>query len=574
MKKVTFLLIALIFGINLIAQNTFEKMYDQSDAILPLGNDFFSVKKGSKWAVMKNNVMILDYYYDSIDVLSDGIITYIKNNQAGFADTLGNIITLAIYPLNTPYIRSEESLLNVFQKGSALVYDKDKLILLSKEGTQINNEDCQIISKADNVVIFRNKSAYGLMDAKGNIITQNKYRRIETVIAGELYAYIKNIDNRDYVGLIDKNGVIKSEALYDDMTIISKNDKFYIKAFVSSGKQALFDNEGNQIFSPLYQNIEPLSKEDNYFIYTDNGRKGLIDRNYNIRISASYDDLRLLSIKKDTFVVAKNDNITYIITLDNQTVDFLNGSIKDFVSYTNNELIYIADSMLNYGIRSNKRGWLVEPKYLDIFAECKGTYIVRQKDKWGGIDINGTEKIPFEYNKVRASKSKSCIVFYDGKKNSILLKENGQKMEFTKTDNIFPMSNYVEYKTKGKRYRLYFDGREIKGNFTLIASDKDGILCAKTKKGWSYFDNKTYENLTNEYFDMATYFDKGIAYVVKDKKLYQIDTSFAIIQTILDDNYMDLNDIASSLSAIGKLKKNYIILTDKNKKKTLLKINN
>jgi hypothetical protein len=573
MKKVAFLLIALIFGVNLTAQTTFEKLYEQSDAIRSLGNDFFSVKKGSKWGVMKNNVMILDYYYDSIDVLSDGIITYIKNDQAGFADTLGNIITLAIYPLQTPYVRSEESILNVFQAGSALVYDKDKLILLGKDGKQINADEYQIISKSNNVVVYQSKSAYGLMDAMGNILAPNKYRRIETVIAGELYAYIKNKDGRDYVGLIDKNGEVKSDALYDDMTIISKNDKFYIKAFVSSGKQALFDNEGNQIFSPLYQNIEPLSKKDNYFIYTDNGRKGLIDRNYNIRITAAYDALSLLPIKNDTFVLAKNDNINYIISLDNKVLDMVTGNVKDLVSYTNNELIYIADSMLNYGIRSNKRGWLVEPKYLDIFAECKGTYIVREKDKWGGIDINGEEKIPFEYDKVRGSKSKSCIVFYDGKKNSILLKENGQKMEFEKTDNIFPMANYVEYKVKSKRYRLYFDGREIKGDFTLISSDKDGVICAKAKKGWSYFDNKTFESLTNEYYDMATYFSNGVAYVVKDKKLYQIDKTFAIVQTILDDNYMDLSSIASTLSAIDKLKKNYIILTDKNKKKTLLKIN-
>lgn len=572
MKKIFLILVAVVISLSTFAQPTFEKMYQGSDAIVSLGGDFFAIKKDSKWGVMKNSTLVLDFYYDSIDVLSDGIITYIKNDQAGFADTVGNIITLAVYPMETPYNRADESVLNVFQSGSALVYDGGKLILLGKDGKQVNDNSMEIVSKSDNCVIFKKDGAYGILNAMGNVIAANKYRRIQTVIAGELYAYTAQKDGMDYLGLIDKNGALKSKAEYDDLTIINKNDKFYIKAFVSTGKQALYDAEGNLLFNPLYQNVEPLT-EGNYCIYTDNGRKGLIGKDYVTYIPAAYDDLQMVSLKSDTLFVAKNDDMTYILTVNNKTLDAIKGNIKDFVSYNNNELIYIADSMLNYGVRSNKRGWLLEPQYLDVFAESKGSFVVRQKDKWGAVDLKGNTVIPFDYKKVRASKSKTCIVFYDGKKKSVILRDNGKQIEFPKTDNVLPMTDYIEYKIKGERVRLYFNGTELKDKFLTIGTNKDGVLCAKVKKGWSYFNSKTYEQLTEQYFDYATGFEDGVAYVVKNKKLLQIDKNYNITSTILDDSYTDLNNTAAVLSMAKHLRKNTITITDKNGKKTLIKIN-
>ena len=572
MKRIILILIAAVFAMNGFAQLSFEKMYQASEAIVPLDGDFFAVKKDGKWGVMKNNMQILDYFYDSIDVLSDGIITYIRNDQAGFADTLGNVITLADYLQETPYNRADESILNVFQSGSALVYDGEKLILLGKDGKQINDDSKEIISRADNTVIFKQDGAYGMMDAAGNVLAANKYRRIQSVIIGELYAYTAQKNGIDYLGFISADGKVLSPAEYDDMTIINKNDKFYVKAFTSAGKQALYDSKGNQLFSPLYQNIEPLNN-GNYYIYTDNGRKGIVGTNYITYIPAAYDDLLLKVLAKDTFFVAKNDDKTYILNTKNTTIDVTSGNIKDFVSYKNNELIYIADSLLNYGVRSSKTGWMIQPQYLDIFAESKGNFVVRKKDKWGAVDINNNVTVAFDYKKVRASQAKTCIVFYEGKKNSVLLKDNGQKIEFPKTDNVLPMPNYVEYKLKGNRVRLYLDGTELKNNFLLLGTNKDGVLCVQMKKGWTYVDSKTYEPLTDQYFDYVTGFNGNQAYVVQDKKLYIIDKNFNKTEMLIDDKYKNLDSVAGLLSLGKNIKKNYIILKGYDGTVALLKIN-
>ena len=174
---------------------------------------------------------------------------------------------------------------------------------------------------------------------------------------------------------------------------------------------------------------------------------------------------------------------------------------------------------------------------------------------------------------MRASQAKTCIVFYEGKKNSVLLKDNGQKIEFPKTDNVLPMPNYVEYKLKGNRVRLYLDGTELKNNFLLLGTNKDGILCVQMKKGWTYVDSKTYEPLTDQYFDYVTGFNGNQAYVVQDKKLYIIDKNFNKTEMLIDDKYKNLDSVAGLLSLGKNIKKNYIILKGYDGTVALLKIN-
>ena len=427
MKKILLILVAAVFSLNIYAQPKFEKLYQGSEAVTSLDNDYFAVKRNGKWGVMKGRIQILDFYYDSIDVLSDGVITFIRNNQAGFADTSGNIISLADYSLETPYNRADESALNIFQSGSALVYDGTKLILLGKDGKQINDDQTEVVSKADNCVIFKKKAAYGLMDAKGRVLAENKYRRIQTVVAGELYAYTASKDGMDYLGLIDAQGNVKSAAQYEDLTVINKGDRFYVKAFVSSGKQALYSSCGDLLIQPLYQNTEPTDNAD-YYIFTENSRKGLLNSEYIKLIPAEYDNVSVYDKDGNIFFIARNEDMTYIFGKDGKLRDAVSGNIKDFVSFNNDELLYVADSMLNYGIRSDKRGWVVNPQYLDVFAQAGDNLVVRQKDKWGAVDYSGNVNVEFEYKKVRASKSNSCVVFYEGKNNSVILTHDAKSI--------------------------------------------------------------------------------------------------------------------------------------------------
>ena len=570
MKKIVFLLTLTVCSIFSYAQTFCRQIIVKADTVAILDKDYYAVKKDGRWGVQKDDKIILPFVYDSIDVMSDGVITFVKNSKVGFADTTGKIISPNIYAIQTPYEMDNQSVLNEFSNGSALVYYNDKLMVLGKDGAAIASNK-EIISKIANVIIFKQDGAYGMMDASGKILAQNKYRRIQTVIAGRLYAYTAQKNGVDYLGLIDAKGQIKSPAQYLDMTIVNKGENYYVKVFVESGKQAFYDQDGNLLFQPLYQNIEP-TVSDFYFKITDNGNEGIIGRDYTIYVPTSYDNVKIAYVKTDTFFVATKENITYIIDKSNNVLDRFYGNIQDMVSYSNGEILYIADSMLNYGIRSNKKGWVVRPQFLDIFAMASDKLIVRKKDKWGVIDLNSNQIAPFEFKKVRASKSKTCIVLYAGKKESLIVRQDGTIISFPVVDKVLPLEKYIEYTYKKEKVRLFLDGTEIKGEYKMLGPQRNGILLVEDNKGFMYLNDKTLEPLNKEHYNYATQFDNSIAYVVKDKQLYMIDKDFNILQEVLDDTYQNLNQIAAFLYMSKFMGRNSLVVTDDANKKTVVKI--
>lgn len=571
MKKIVILLTLCFCLISLQAQKNCQTIISQADNIKVIAKDYYAVQQNGKWGVRHNDKEVLSCQYDSIDVFSDGVITFVQNSKIGFADSLGRIISPAIYLQQSPYEIADQSLLNTFENGSALVYYNDRLMLLGKDGATIGSQK-EIISKSANTVVFKQDAAYGMMDAQGNVTADNKYRRIQTIIAGKIYAYTAQQNGMDMLGLIDSYGQIKSKAQYQDMIIINKADKYYIKAFAQSGKQALYDQEGNLLFQPLYQNIEP-TQYDSYFLITDNGKKGVIGRDYNIYVPTEYDNITICHLNEDTFFVANKQLTTYILDKSNNTLDIFDGVVKDFVSFDKQEITYIADSMLNFGIRSNKQGWIVKPQYLDIFALAGDKLIVRKKDKWGIVDMSSNQIAGFDFNKVRASKAKTCIVLYEGKKESLLVNQDGQVIAFEKVDKVLPMASYIEYTVKKEKVRLYFDGTKIKGKYKQLGSLSEGILLVQDNKGWAYVDPKTMEYLSNERYTYATQFKDAKAMVVKDNKLFVIDNKFSYIKELMENNNLNMSVVANAMVIAQALKHDYIIVKDKQNKYTLININ-
>ena len=304
----------------------------------------------------------------------------------------------------------------------------------------------------------------------------------------------------------------------------------------------------------------------------DNTRKGIIGTDYTVYVPAQYDDIKVVTVDNEDLFVAKQDEMTYILDKNNKTVDLFSGSVKDMVSYKDSELIYIADSMLNYGVRSSKSGWIVEPKYLDVFARAGNNFVVRVKDKWGVIDRTGNEIVPFEYKKVRASSAKTCIVLYDGKTKSEVLKEDGSLLEFENVTSVLPFDKYVEYTYKKERIRLFLDGTIMRKSFQNIGGQWNNILAVQQKQGWTYIDARTYEPLTDQYYDFVTVFYDNYAFVVKDKKVMMIDTSFNIVKTLLDENYKYPTANATAFNMLRMGNKNFVSVTGNNGKITLIKL--
>lgn len=576
MKKIVLVLAIILVGLQTYCQSSYKITTEiKYDSILSLDGKYFAAKENGFWGVVKANDVVLPFKYEAIDALGDDMITFVKNGKIGFADIKGNVIVPEKYSIDLGYQTENANELNIFRNGSCLVIDKNKLIIIDKNGKSIVGDTVEIVSKYDNTIIFKHSGAYGLMNAQAEVVEQAKYQQIQTVIPGKIYAYIAQRDGKNQYGLIEGNGHLLSYAYYDDIQIYKTAKQTYIKAYLPTGKQALYSIDGKILFQPLYQSIEP-TEYDNYYNVTEQTKKGIIGRDYVLYVQPQYDNVKVVPFNEDTFFVCSSGQISYILNNKNQVVSQIEGNVIDIIAKQDNNILYIADSMLNYGVRCSDNTWKIKPEYSEVLCTIKNIIVLKKDKQWGAIDINGTKVIDFDYDKVKEATTHNNVAFYDNKKQSILLTSEGKQIKFSPTKSILVTNAYVDYNFKKTNCRLYTDGREIKSQFERIGSEKDGILAVKLKDGWTFVDSKTFKPLTDKHFDYVSFFDQGIALAVKDNNLITIDKNFNTIQTIISGETSYLNSLATVLSFNKQMKKNYFIVTTNNKQGviTINKANN
>lgn len=572
MKKIVLFLTVMLIGLQSYCQSPYRLAIEiKYDSIVSLDGNYFAVRNNNLWGVVKENKVILPCKYQAIDDLGDDVITFVENDKAGFADLQGNILIPAKYSLGTDYQRNDPSQLNVFNNGACLVYNDGKLEIINKKGDRIVGDTVEIISMIDDAVIYKKDGAYGMMNTKGEVTKEAKYMQIQSLVLGELYAYIGQRDGQPRYGIINSKGVQISLPYYDDLQIYRTDSNTFIKAYLPNGKQALYSEKGELLFQPLYQSIEPTQYASFYNVLQDT-KKGIIGRDYVLYVPPTYDEVRVM-VCKDTFFVGRKEDMSYILNMKNQTISQIRGNVIDIISNENGEISYIADSMLNYGVRSSKDYWKIKPEYFEVFSVLGNNIILRKEKKWGAVDMNGKEVIPFDYEKVIGAADKSYVVFFGNKKQSMILKNDASTLSFPSTDRVLAINDYVEYKMKKENVRLYLDGRELKNKFVRIGSEKDGIICAQLKDGWTQVNNKDFQPLTDKRFDFITSFNNGVCLAVKDGNLIVLDKSYNNIQTILSGSSSYLHNLASMLMLSKQMKKNYFIV-EQNGKEGVIEIDN
>lgn len=560
MKQFNFLCVALCFFCTLHGQSMYKLSTDfKYDSLKALDNEYFAVKENGLWGIIKGNEIVIPCKYEQIDNFGDNIVAFIQNGRVGFADINGNLIAEPQYLLEVNYNRSDKSPLNVFSNGSALVYNGEKFILLGKDGKSIVEDNIEILSKVGNTAIYRTNGAYGLMDALGNPLTEAKYLQIQPVIEDRLYAYIGVRDGLRVWGFLNSKGEMKSHAYFDDVQLISKGDKFYIKAYLPTGKQALFDENGEILFQPLYQVIEP-TLYPSYFNITEDGKRGIIGADYVLYVPTAYDQVQIANVGTDTFFVAMNEGVSFILNKKNQLIAHYEGNISGFISYSDDNVIFVADSFLSYGVMSSRDGWLIPPKYYEALGMVEDNIILRNGKKWGAMNLKGEITVPFEYEKVKISDKRTYVVFYAGKNNSILLNDKAEKISFPKVKKLFAFDKYIEYTYKKETTRLYAEGKELRTKFLDIGTEKDGILTVKDKEGWTYIDAKTQKPLTDKHYDRVSNFVNGQALVIKNKQMLVIDKNFNEIHTLIKDKKTSMDMAMLMLNMAVARDKSYVIL--------------
>ena len=259
MKKIITILITIFFTNIVFSQDIYTLSVDiKYDSIVSLDGEFFAVKENGKWGVVKNRKQILPTQFDGIDALGDGVISFVLNNKIGFADTLGNILLEATYPIEKQSYREDFSQINVFDYGAALVEVDGRYQLIDKQNKQIIAQEYEITSRIGDAVAIKKNGKYGIANSKGKILLYPQYLDISILIEGKLYAYKQiSTSGLPMFGLINGKGEKISEAIYADFGIYNGKQATYLKAYTQEGGQALLDDEGKIIIPPIYQVILP-----------------------------------------------------------------------------------------------------------------------------------------------------------------------------------------------------------------------------------------------------------------------------------------------------------------------------
>ena len=565
MKNIISILIAVLFCNIVISQPVFSLSVEiDYDSIFSLDGKFFAVKQNGKWGVVKNKKQIVPCKYQGIDALGDGIISFIDNNKIGFIDTLGNVLIEATYPIEKQTYREDKSQINVFDNGACLVEVDGRYQLINKQNQFLIPQEYEITSRIGDAIAIKKEGKYGIANSNGKIILYPQYLDISILIESKLYSY-KQITSTGIpmFGLINGKGEIISSAIYADFGLFIGKDATYLKAYTEQGGQALLNDEGKIILPPIYQVILPTILPD-YFLITQNLEQGVIGKDSVIYVPPAYERVEV-KITNDTFFLAHKENKTFIYDDEQNLLSTIEGTILDIAKDQKGEVYLVIEKNFSYGIQNSQGKWIIEPIYDEILSVVADKICFRKKDKWGVVDMNNQIIIPFQYKEAKLSQSKQFFVLYDGKKDSKLLNNKGEIITFDETESIMIANSYIEYKIKKERKRIYAERNEKPQQFLSFKGAANGIVVARTAEGYSYYAEKDFKSLTNNFYQSASIFFCDQALVYQDNQLKVIDNKFqtqaVLITGVIDNIDMHLNIIG--LRAYSG--SDYYIIKNKNK---------
>ena len=370
--------------------------------------------------------------------------SYIKNNY-GYINLNGDIVIPANYYGIEPFLN-----------GQAVVYDKyfNKTIispLLKKyTGENLISEGLTVASK---------NGKYGFIDEKENIKINLTFEDAWNFKNGR--ARIKQ-DGK--IGFIDNKGKMVIPAKFDYFVLDSSHDA-YIGTI--NGKQGLYTLEGEEIVSPIYDSIYSKHK-DGLTVFAENGLKGLLDKDYNVLLNATYEGIFENIYSKKAIKYTKYDDLIGIIDISGNVI--FEPQFKAIFKF--NETYRIAAAIDKY----ENRGYIDDAGNIVIpfiyqkaynFIES-GVAIVKQNNRFGCLDTKGNVVIPIVYKYLNWGKEFQFLkATYEDKKSNTFKRYFNLKGEYICDEKDYDKITVVNksyFKAyKGKRiYRIDLNGERTK----------------------------------------------------------------------------------------------------------------
>lgn len=433
---------------------------------------------------------------------------------------------------------------NVFVQREKLSKKYEYFTVFSSEKWGVINQDGEIVINPSyqEMIVIPDKTkdvficTYDINEEDGTYKTKALNRKNEEIFTQyDQIQVLENIDDNDNIwyeknvlkvmqngkyGLIDLNGKKLLDCEYDEINVMKGiENSLLIK---KDGYVGLINNAGTILIDVKYSDIKNLGTtyKEGYITIDENGKCGIVSTTKIQILENKYNEIKQVYLGDNYYVV--EDGKEKIINQAGETL--IDNGFDDIKSSTKRGIIFTQKDL--YGEMSTSGDILIEAKYQDLKEANEGIYIAKKDEKYGIIDENEKEKVPFEYTGIIYNEKANVFLAEDENYKTTIINDkyetklNGVLVELNVNDKYIRMRVGSDY----KYYNLSLEeitSQEALPNNTLFLKKENGK--------YGYVDKK--ENVVVDYiYDDATEQNPyGFVAVKKDGVWGSLDRNGKII---------------------------------------------
>ncbi len=421
------------------------------------------------------------------------VLKYKKDGKFGLIDFDGKEITDPIY---------DDISAVTYKEGMFLVEQDDKLGIINLNGVSV-------------------------LDVEYDMITVDNYYNMDTRYQKTGFIVCKIGDNGYRYGYINYKGDKLLDTEYTEIsriTDIDDDNNIYLIAY-KDGQAGVLRNK-RTIIDYEYESIIYNANND-AFIVQRNGKKGIVNRNGDIRIEPQYTTL----IWNGTYLNVKEQDGTEKV-LDENGNEVTDGYVsRTSTSDGQHSIVYGDDDI--YKIIDNNGNVVIDKGYSYIEDIGNNYYIVASSQKNGIIDLTGKSVVDLKYSSIFKLDNTDLLQANIVETNTVsLINKNMQVIATMDQAGIEIADNYIKLYSESDIKYFDYQGNELTAQELF---PNNNIYAKKIDGKWGFVDKDGNTVVENKY-DMVTEINEyGFAGIRENGKWGVINSNGEIIQEPIYD---------------------------------------
>ena len=372
-----------------------------------------------------------------------------------------------------------------------------------------------------------NLNGVSVLDVEYDMITVDNYYNMDTRYQKTGFIVCKIGDNGYRYGYINYKGDKLLDTEYTEIsriTDIDDDNNIYLIAY-KDGQAGVLRNK-RTIIDYEYESIIYNANND-AFIVQRNGKKGIVNRNGDIRIEPQYTTL----IWNGTYLNVKEQDGTEKV-LDENGNEVTDGYVsRTSTSDGQHSIVYGDDDI--YKIIDNNGNVVIDKGYSYIEDIGNNYYIVASSQKNGIIDLTGKSVVDLKYSSIFKLDNTDLLQANIVETNTVsLINKNMQVIATMDQAGIEIADNYIKLYSESDIKYFDYQGNELTAQELL---PNNNIYAKKIDGKWGFVDKDGNTVVENKY-DMVTEINEyGFAGIRENGKWGVINSNGEIIQEPIYD---------------------------------------